>query len=56
MLRREPASGGSADACLLDQLQAALIQPGPGVGLDDAFKLVALSPEFRRRKVGEVAP
>jgi Protein of unknown function (DUF1588)/Protein of unknown function (DUF1592)/Protein of unknown function (DUF1595)/Protein of unknown function (DUF1585)/Protein of unknown function (DUF1587) len=51
--RREPAAG---DACLVDQLRASLVQPSPGTGLDETFKIIALDPEFRRRKVGEVTP
>jgi hypothetical protein len=47
-LRREPATG-SGDACLHDQITAALSTPA--VGLAGAFRRLAEDPSFRRRKV-----
>jgi hypothetical protein len=49
--RREQAGGTTIDACLLQDLTAALNQPG--LGLDDVFKRIAQAPGFRRRKVGQ---
>jgi hypothetical protein len=51
VFRREQAGGNTVDACLLEDLTAALARPG--VGLDDVFKRIALAPGFRRRKVGQ---
>jgi hypothetical protein len=51
VFRRDQAGGTTLDACLLQELTAALGQPG--VGLADVFKRVAQAPAFRRRKVGQ---
>jgi hypothetical protein len=51
VFRREQAGGMTLDACLLQDLTAALARPG--VGLDDVFKRIALAPAFRQRKVGK---
>ncbi|MEO8213840.1 MAG: DUF1592 domain-containing protein, partial [Myxococcales bacterium] len=48
-LRREPTAD-SADACLRQDLAAALAQPG--VGLAEVFKHLAQHPSFRQRKAG----
>jgi hypothetical protein len=51
VFRRDQAAGMTVDACLLQDLTAALARPG--VGLDDVFKRIALAPAFRQRKVGK---
>jgi hypothetical protein len=49
VFRRDEAGAASSDACLVEQLAAALGQPG--VGLDEVWKQIARAPAFRRRRV-----